>query len=117
MAPDYPYPTLEQHGYEFVLIEQEMRDSYDFELPGFPTDDERFSVASGDLVKLIFRYRDWVEEHGHTVTSERMWVLITDDNGRCLTGSLNNDPLYTKLLHDGDLVHFHPKHIVTIWRE
>ena len=116
MAPDYPYPVLDQHGYEFDLIEHARRETYDFDLPDFPTDDQRFAVGVGDLVKLIFRYRDWVEEHGHTVTCERMWVRVTDHGDRCLTGTLDNDPRYTKLLHDGDLVHFHPKHIVQIWR-
>lgn len=116
MTPDYPYPVLDQHGYEFVLIEQEQRDSYDFELPDFPSDDARFAVTDGDLVKLIFSYKDWVEEHGHTITCERMWVLITGDSGRCLSGTINNAPRYTKILREDDVVHFDPKHIIQIWR-
>jgi hypothetical protein len=115
VKPEYPYPTLDEHGYEFDLIEQESRHSYEFDLPDFPNDDERFSAGVGDLVKLIFRYRDWIEENGHTVTCERMWVRITSDIGTCLCGALDNDPRYTKLLHDGDTVSFHPKHIVQIW--
>ncbi len=116
MNTTYPYPILDHHGYEFDLIEQEQRNSYGFDLPDFPSDDERSAVRSGDLVKLIFRYRDWVEEHGHTITCERMWVRIIGDSDRCLTGTLDNPPRYTKLLSEDDIVYFHPKHIVQIWR-
>jgi hypothetical protein len=108
--------VLEEHGYEFELIEQDQRDSYDFELPDFPSDDERYAVRAGSLVKLIFRYRDWVEEHEHTITCERMWVLMTGDDGRSLLGTINNAPRYTNILREDDVVRFHPKHIIQIWQ-
>lgn len=115
MNPDYPYPIIDQHGYQFDLIEQEQSELYGFDLPDFPSDDRRFAVKTGDLVKLIFRYREPVKEHGKTVTCERMWVRVLTDGGACLTGALDNTPRYTKLLKDDDIVSFHPKHIVQIW--
>lgn len=116
MQLSYPYPTLDQDGYELDVIEQDGVADYGFDLPEFPEDAARFSVTPGMLVKLVFRYRDWVEENGHTITCERMWVKVTGDTGVCLSGELDSGPRYTKLLKEGDLVHFHPKHIIQIWK-
>ena len=117
MNSEYPYPTLDKDGYEFDLIEQGEKDDYGFELPNFPTDEERDSATPGDLVKLIFRYKDHVEKNGHTITSERMWVEIIENKRTHLVGRLDNSPSYTKLLKDDDIVNFHPKHIVAFWKE
>lgn len=104
-------------GYEFDLIKQDEKDTYRFELPDFPSDEARFGVRKGDLVKLIFRYRDWIEKKDHTITSERMWVIVTYDSGPCLRGVIDNSPHFTELLKEGDTVNFHPLHIIQIWND
>jgi len=117
MNSEYPYPTIDEDGYEFDLIEQNEKEDYGFELPDFPTDDERNSVKSGDLVKLVFRYRDSIEKNGHTITCERMWVEMKEHKGSHLVGRLDSSPMYTKLLLEDTLVQFHPKHIIAFWKE
>jgi Uncharacterized protein conserved in bacteria (DUF2314) len=116
MESDYPYPTLDKDGFEFDVIEQNDVEGYGFDLPDFPSDDERFSIQAGALVKLIFRYRNWVEKDGHTITCERMWVKLTAKTPTCLEGILDNSPHYTELVDEGSPVRFHPTHIVQIWK-
>jgi len=82
-----------------------------------PSDEARFSVKTGDLVKLIFRYRDHVEINGRIVTAEHMWIRVTGCGEGYLIGRLDNDPQYTSLLrYDGE-VNFHPKHIINLWTD
>ena len=113
----YPYPTLDEDGYELELIEQEEVADYDFPLPGFPPDEQRFGIERGALVKLIFRYKKWVEKDGQTITCERMWVEMVENQRINIVGRLDNGPQYTELLKSDDLVHFHPKHVVALWED
>jgi len=112
-----PYPVLDEDGYELDLIKQTEKDEYGFELPNFPTDEERFAATPGDYVKLIFRYKDWIEKDGQTITCERMWVEMKEGDKTCFVGRLDNDPMHTRLLKANDLIRFHPKHIVGFWKE
>jgi uncharacterized protein YegJ (DUF2314 family) len=45
-----------------------------------------------------------------------MWVVITSSDKGFLTGFLDNEPNYTKLLKPGQELSFHPEHIIEIWR-
>jgi uncharacterized protein YegJ (DUF2314 family) len=115
MDAPYPYPELDKDGYEFELVEQEDAVAHPFLRHPIPTDEKRNAVKSGDLVKLIFRFRDYVEKDGHTFTAEHMWVNVLGRGSGYFIGKLDNDPLHLTILKAGDEVHFHPKHIVKFW--
>jgi hypothetical protein len=114
---NYPYPSLEEEGYEFDVIKHSEREEYGFSLPNFPSDEERSAVKPGDYVKLIFRYKESVEENDKTITCERMWVEVKENRGEYLVGRLDNKPNYTTLLSDDDLVRFNAKHIIEFFKD
>ena len=115
MKDEYPYPKLDEDGYEFEVVEQDGSPGHPFLPCPIPPDDKRFAVKPGDVVKLIFQYRDHVAKDGHTITAEHMWVVVADYGNGCLIGTLDNEPQYSKLLKSGDKIRFHPKHIVRFW--
>ena len=111
---EYPYATLEKDGYEIEAIELDTWQDQGFLKEPIPADDERFAVEEGDIVKLIFHYAKQVKENRHPV--EHMWVVITSSDKGFLSGFLDNEPNYTKLLKPGQELSFHPEHIIEIWR-
>jgi uncharacterized protein YegJ (DUF2314 family) len=114
-TPTYPYPRLEDDGFQLAVVDQ---DSALVLAAALPSDEERFAAQPGDLVKLVFQYRDPdVRENGAIVGSEHMWVRITDYGDGCLVGVLDSSPQHTRLLPSDHSVSFHPKHIVAFWRE
>lgn len=113
---EYIFPRKNSDGYEFEIIEEEEVEEYPFDLPSFPSETERSSTKVGDFVKLIFRYRDSVEQNGKTISSERMWVEIKEYGADCIVGRLDSSPNYTDLVKENAEICFHPKHIVQIWR-
>lgn len=111
----YPYPSLEHDGYQLAVIDQ---GSERVLAAPLPSDAERFAAGPGDLVKLIFEYREPdFSEHGGVVGSEHMWVRITEQRESCLVGVLDSSPHHTRLLGDDATISFHPRHIVAFWRE
>jgi hypothetical protein len=116
MKAPYPYPILEKDGFQLAVVEHGDTST---PLPTpIPSDEERFAAKPGDLVKLIFEYRDADErENGAVVGSERMWVKITELSDSCLVGRIDSSPQHTKLLKSDDIVAFHPKHIISFWRQ
>mgnify|MGYP000874287820 CR=1 FL=1 len=79
---------------------QEYPDS--FQIPSL---EERSSLNSMDFAKLLFHER----ESGIT---ERMWVLVHDNDDGSYKGELNNNPLFMTAIQCGDSVKFLPKHII-----
>jgi hypothetical protein len=116
MSGPYPYPQLDVDGYELEIVEQEDAPVHGFLRYPIPDDEARFAAEPGDLVKLIFRYRDYVEKDGQTIAAEHMWVRVIDYGEGHLIGRLDNDPQFTAILKSDDEIHFHPKHIVRFWR-
>lgn len=113
----YVFPRTSVDGYELVVIEQEDVDDYPFRLDSFPSDAERLEVRVGDMVKLIFRYQNSVEQNGKVIDSERMWVEITQNRDGYFIGRLDNVPSATTLIKEGSEIRFHPKHIIEIWQD
>jgi len=110
-TPFYPYPTLEKDGYELAVVEQ--GDSRRVIAAPLVSDEERFAAKPGDIVKLIFEYREAEGTmNGEAVGAEHMWVEITDYGDGCLIGQLDNSPQFTTLLKSDDVLSFHPKHII-----
>jgi len=115
MSVPYPYPKLDEDGYELEIVEQDDAKNNPFLPDPIPSDEERDSVKPGDIVKLIFKYRDHVEKNDQTITGEHMWVRVTDYGEGFFIAMLDNDPYYSTILKSDDEVHFHPKHIVKFW--
>jgi Uncharacterized protein conserved in bacteria (DUF2314) len=116
MSGVYPYPKLQEDGYELAVIES--GDALRVLAAPLPSDEERFAAKPGNLVKLVFQYREPDKrDNGAIVGAEHMWVKITEYGDGCLIGMLDSSPQHTKLLKSEDSVRFHPKHIVAFWRE
>ena len=113
---DYPYATLEKEGFQLAIIEDGKVDR-PLAAP-LPPDEERFAAQPGDLVKLIFEYRESMKAKGSGAEfgAEHMWVKIVGQGDSCLIGELDSSPQYTALLKSGDTVALHPKHIIAFWR-
>jgi hypothetical protein len=112
--PD-PYAKIDEDGYELEIVEQTDAANHPFLRDPIPTDEARFSAKPGNIVKLIFRYRESADWDGQPINAEHMWVNITHNGEGCLVGTLDNGPRFTKLISAGDMIHFHPKHIVRFW--
>lgn len=111
----YPYPQLDKDGFQLAVVEQ---DSSVILAAPIPSDDDRFAAGPGDLVKLVFEYRDADQrQNGAVVGAEHMWVQIIEPGDGCLIGEIDGSPQHTTLLKSGVRVSFHPKHIVAFWRE
>jgi len=117
MSTSYPYPTLDTHGYQLAVVEQGQA-AHVLAAP-LPPEEERFAAKPGDMVKLIFEYREVLKGagSGQEFGAEHMWVEIADYGEGCLVGRLESSPQYTKLLKSGASVAFHPMHIIAFWRE
>ena len=115
-SPDYPYAILDKDGFQLAVIEQD--EMTHLVAAPLPSDDERFSAQPGDLVKLIFEYRETMKARGSGAEfgAEHMWVKITGYGDDCLVGTLDCSPQYTELLKLGDSISFHPKHIIAFHR-
>ena len=83
-----------------------------------PTEARRARLAKGDLVKVIFQYPEDVAEEFDGMSGERMWVKVTGNKGRYLSGKLMNQPLGQDNsgwpLIFGDRVLFLPEHVIDI---
>lgn len=113
----YPYAKLNEDGYELEVVEQTESATHPFLRQPIPTEEARFAARPGDLVKLIFRYRDFVQRNGQTLTGEHMWVRVVELRDGFLVGVLDNDPAATNILKADQEIHFHPKHIVKFWSD
>jgi hypothetical protein len=117
MPPSYPYPKLAEDGYELQVVEQDGSPSYPVLSHPLAPDEDRCVAKPGDVVKLIFVYREPAKSLGQTYGAEHMWVRITDYGDGCLIGRLDSAPQFTAILKADDEVHFHPKHIVRFWSD
>jgi len=71
-----------------------------------PAAEDRLSIETGDVVKLMFEMRDgW---------GERMWVRVTDVGKRRLKGTLANQPIGIPRLAHGDTITFRQDHVIDI---
>jgi hypothetical protein len=79
-----------------------------------PPEEMRNNLGRGKYVKLLFRF---AAENAERLSNEaeRIWVRVTevDDHGNYV-GTLENDPHHSDVLAYGDLIHFHPLHIMAI---
>jgi len=115
MSGEHPYPRLEEDGFQLIPVEQE---STQILAAPLPSDAERFAAGPGDIVKLIFQYRDaYPRPDGKLVRAEHMWVQVIEKLDGHLIGDLDSDPQHDSLLQAGHRVTFHPKHIVAIWQD
>src|SRR4051812_24005947 len=115
MSTQYPYAKLAEDGYELAVV-QPGDTSRTLAAP-LPSEEERRDAKPGDLVKLVFQYREPDErKNGAVVGAEHMWVKITEYGDGCLIGRLDSSPQHTKLLKSDGIVSFHPKHIIAFWR-
>ena len=105
-TPNYPYPTMDDDGYELRLLDEST--------PEVAPDGERFAAKPGDTVKLVFTYKEPVRNHG-LYDSERMWVEIIEIGDGCLVGRLDSTPQFTDLLQSDARIQFHPRHILIFW--
>ncbi|WP_254514016.1 DUF2314 domain-containing protein [Anatilimnocola floriformis] len=106
-----PYPTFAENGYylEDALWLSQYRDDI---TP--PPEETRDDLPPGTYVKLIFRFAAEDAERQDDET-ERMWVQITDrDEDENYVGELANDPHHAQVLACGDVVSFHPLHIMAV---
>jgi len=72
MQRQYPYPKLDVDGYEFQVVEQNGSPSHPVLAQPLASDEERFAAKPGDVVKLIFLYREPVIRDGQTYGAEHM---------------------------------------------
>lgn len=73
-----------------------------------PSSERQNSVASGDLVQLLFNGKPMSLKYG----TERMWVKVTSVTSSGCTGDLSNDPYDMPQLKHGDKISFQPFHII-----
>jgi Uncharacterized protein conserved in bacteria (DUF2314) len=109
-------PNLAANGYELEVVEQADGLHYPFLVEQIPNDEARKKVKAGDLVKLIFKYRNYVANNGKKVTGEHMWVLVTGVNSEAFVGKLDNTPQFSTILKENADIHFQFRHVVDIWR-
>jgi uncharacterized protein YegJ (DUF2314 family) len=76
-----------------------------------PAQEERESLLTGDLAKLIFRIE--FDDEAHV---ERMWVQVTEVGAESYVGVLRNDPYCTDEIRFGMRVEFHADHVIQIRR-
>jgi hypothetical protein len=81
-----------------------------------PSQEQRQSLAHGDVVKLIFRLllRDAATGE-ERVEVERMWVIVQGQAGSLYSGVLDNDPYCTGALKSGATVRFEPRHVIQVY--
>ena len=75
-----------------------------------PSSDEIANLKVGDLVRLFFVFRFKTNDG---CRAERMWVEISQINGKYFKGYLTNQPCYIKDLKVGDLIEFASDNIAT----
>jgi hypothetical protein len=110
----HPFPTHAENGYylEDAVWMSQYRDDVN---P--PAEEVRVGLTVGTYVKLLFRFAA-EEADRQDGEVERMWVRITalDDDGNYV-GTLENDPVHAEVLSCGDLIHFHPLHVMEVLTE
>jgi hypothetical protein len=116
-SPHYPYATIEKDGFQLALVEQ--GDVKRVLAAPLVSDEKRFDAKPGDMVKLIFEYRESMKARGsgQEFNAEHMWVEVVDYGDGCLIGRLDSSPQYTNILKSDDRVALHPKHIIAFWKD
>ena len=74
-----------------------------------PRSDVRRALVVGDRVKLLFV--------GSDLSTERMWVEVTDVVDGRYVGRLANEPISVTEVRSGDHVGSGPEHVAAILRE
>ncbi len=86
-----------------------------------PEESERYSLKTGDTVKLHFEFSLPNTEGGENdLFGERMWVEVTGSSGPYLIGKLDNTPCCSDEqdnLKAGDTIVFLPEHVIDIWED
>lgn len=108
---------MENDGYQIAVVEQG-DESRSLATP-LVSDEDRFAAKPGDIVKMIFEYKEGKKRKGDgaKIGSEHMWVEVTEHGDGCLVGRLDCSPQFTDLLKADDRIQFHPKHIIAFWNE
>lgn len=79
-----------------------------------PSRDERDSLVSGQVVKLIF---DAPDSGPNGPSAERMWVIVGGRSGANYFGRLDSQPQTIARLNAGDRIEFAPENVVSIWED
>jgi hypothetical protein len=110
--------TLDHDGWELVNVEERHAERPDrFHIPSHQ---ERESLAVGARVQLHFAFRTVYqgrreEYRGRQVIQvERMWVTIREATGSHYAGTLDSDPVTSRVLRPGDRIEFGPEHVATV---
>ncbi len=77
-----------------------------------PECEKRQNLRTGDIVKLIFRFKD-----GEFAQVERMWVVVSETNNGEFTGILDNEPFIKGCLNVGDEIKFNYKNVLEIYKD
>lgn len=97
---------------EFTLADVRLENARNPRTFLIPTAQQTDALKAGDIVKIIFVLTHQKEDEPH---AERMWVKITERNGKVFTGILNNEPYYLKSIKAGELLLFTVDHIASIY--
>lgn len=116
MSCPYPYATPETDGYHLELVEFDESQQHSHLRYPVPADEHRFGITKVEHVKLIFVYEKSHMLNGQSFSAEHMWGEYLENGDGCMLGRLDNEPQHTDLIHCDDVLAFHPKHIVRIWR-
>jgi hypothetical protein len=103
----------EDRGWELESAEERHAASpATFEIPSLA---ERSSLAAGQMVKLLFLFRNEDENGEPVIDCERMWVTITDASANRYSGILESVPGTSDALCQGDVIQFSAEHVCAVF--
>lgn len=76
-----------------------------------PNANDISKLKVGDLAQLVFAN---LSATNNTPKAERMWVIITEVNGKTFKGTLDNDPYHIITIKYQDIIEFEDRHICKI---
>lgn len=104
IEPDKRLPKLQAEGYEFEDIALIATENLFQKM--IPLNEEKESIAVGDLVKAVYTDGDTM--------NERIWLAVEEIDGRLIKCSLRNELFSESSLKFGDSVWLHFNHVLAI---
>ncbi len=103
----------EEGGWELESAEERHAASpATFDIPSLA---ERSSLTVGQMVKLLFLFRNKDENGESIIDCERMWVTITDVSAHRYTGNLESLPGTSDVISSGEIIEFSPEHVCAVF--